>query len=169
MDYYFAYGSNMNVERMRSRQLQVLAACAGILTGYGLRFNKRSRLDPLLACANIVYAPQERVEGVLYQLKSPAEIAKLDPYEGTPFRYSRELFWVAANYTGIDETALHPAWVYVANSAVIAPSILPARWYVEHLLAGRAYMTEDYWNNIDQTPCRNENSAESGEGCVIWK
>ncbi|MDX2465324.1 MAG: gamma-glutamylcyclotransferase family protein [Porticoccus sp.] len=148
MSYYFAYGSNMNPERMAARELDVLSACSGRLEGFGLRFNKRSRRDATLACANVVYAPGECVEGVLYHLATPLEIAKLDPHEGTPVRYSRELFLIQMASSFI------PAWTYIANPAVIDDSIRPARWYVEHLLAGKAYLSLEYWRRIDQTPCK---------------
>ncbi|MEH6469568.1 MAG: gamma-glutamylcyclotransferase family protein [Porticoccus sp.] len=148
MSYYFAYGSNMNSDRMAARDLQVLSTCSGWLEGFGLRFNKRSRREATLACANVVYAPGERVEGVLYHLATPTEIIKLDRHEGTPFRYSRELFWVQTTSSFI------PAWTYIANPAVIDNSIKPARWYVEHLLAGKAYLTSEYWDRIDQTTCQ---------------
>ena len=148
VSYYFAYGSNMNSERMSARDLQILSACSGWLEGFGLRFNKRSRRDATLACANVVYAPRERVEGVLYHLATPTEIIKLDPHEGTPFMYSRELFQVQTI------SSLLPAWTYIANPAVIDNTIRPARWYVEHLLAGKAFLTPECWDRIDQTPCR---------------
>ncbi len=148
MSYYFAYGSNMNFERMKARDLQVISACSGMLEGLGLRFNKRSRHDKNLACANLVYAPAERVEGVLYHLVNTSEIRKLDPHEGTPFMYSRELFRVQT------VAGVIPAWTYIANPAVIDNNILPARWYVEHLLAGKPYLSAEYWERIDQTPCR---------------
>ncbi|MEH6617668.1 MAG: gamma-glutamylcyclotransferase family protein [Porticoccus sp.] len=155
MSYYFAYGSNMNSDRMAARDLQVLSTCSGWLEGFGLRFNKRSRREATLACANVVYAPGERVEGVLYHLAAPTEIIKLDHHEGAPFRYSRELFRVQTT------TRFIPAWTYIANPGVIGNSIKPARWYVEHLLAGKAYLTSEYWDRIDQTPCREATN-------VIW-
>lgn len=155
VSYYFAYGSNMNSERMEARDLQVLSACSGWLEGFGLRFNKRSRRDATLACANVIYAPDERVEGVLYHLATTSEIIKLDPHEGTPFMYSRELFQIQTI------SSLLPAWTYIANPAVIDNTIRPARWYVEHLLAGKAFLTPEYWDRIDQTPCR-----EAAD--VIW-
>ncbi len=148
MSYYFAYGSNMNPERMAKRALQVVDLCPGWLDGFGLRFNKRSRHDALLACANIVYAKGERVEGVLYRLADHLEIAKLDPFEGTPYMYSREMFPVQT------EAGVIPAWTYIANPAVIDNNILPARWYVEHLLAGREFLTQEYLQRIDETRCR---------------
>ena len=80
--FYFAYGSNMNQARMQGRDMQVLSATSGWLDNFGLRFNKRSRRDDNLACANMVWARSERIEGVLYELNSIAEIIKLDPHEG---------------------------------------------------------------------------------------
>ncbi len=159
MSYYFAYGSNMNTERMASRDLHVVSVCAAYLPRFGLRFNKCSRRDATLACANIIYAPNERVEGVLYQLQNPCEIIKLDPHEGTPFRYSREQFFVHT------ENGIIASWVYVANPAVVDNSIKPARWYVEHLLAGKPFLTAEYWQKIDRTVCREETEETLN---VIW-
>jgi len=150
VSYYFAYGSNMNPQRMAERALKVIDLCPGWLDGFGLRFNKRSRRDAELACANIVFSRGERVEGVLYRLANPGEIAKLDPHEGTPFMYSRELFRVQ---TAVGEI---PAWIYIANPAVIDNNIRPARWYVEHLLAGREFLSLDYLQRIDSTRCRED-------------
>ena len=159
MNYYFAYGSNMNIKRMASRHLSVVSACSAYLPGFGLRFNKRSRRDANLACANIIYAPDERVEGVLYQLSNQDEIFKLDPHEGSPFYYSREQFLVHT------DTGQIAAWVYVANPAVIDNNIKPFRWYVEHLLAGKPFLTPEYWQMIDRTACREEPPESES---VVW-
>lgn len=159
MNYYFAYGSNMNVERMASRDLKVIDAYSACLPGFGLRFNKRSRRDATLACANITYAPNERVEGVLYQLEDNSEIIKLDSHEGSPFFYSREQFWVQTENSEV------ATWIYVANPAVIDNSIKPARWYVEHLLAGKPFLTTQYWQMIDNTICREETQENEN---VVW-
>jgi gamma-glutamylcyclotransferase (GGCT)/AIG2-like uncharacterized protein YtfP len=153
--FYFAYGSNMNQERMQGRNMQVSSVTAGWIHGFGLRFNKRSRWHDNLACANIVFAPGERIEGALYELDNVAEIAKLDPHEGAPRRYSRDVFYVQT------EAGRRPAWVYVANPAVLDNHIKPARWYVEHLLAGREFLSEDYWQAIKRTDC----IANSVEWC----
>lgn len=150
VSFYFAYGSNMNPQRMADRELQVVDLCAGWLDDFGLRFNKRSRRDAQLACANIVYARGERLEGVLYQLACAEEILKLDPHEGTPFMYSREMFPVQT------PAGIIAAWTYVANPAVIDNSIRPARWYIEHLLAGRDFLSAAYLQRLDRTPCREE-------------
>ena len=83
--FYFAYGSNMNQERMQGRDIRSIDVFPGWIDGYGLRFNKRSVKDEHLGCANIIFAPQERVQGLLYQLETASEINKLDFFEARPF------------------------------------------------------------------------------------
>ncbi|MGB1158456.1 MAG: gamma-glutamylcyclotransferase family protein [Porticoccaceae bacterium] len=145
--FYFAYGSNMNRSRMDGRGLDIVSISPAWIEGFVLKFNKRSQQDSSLGCANIAYDPSAKVEGVLYELKSVSEIAKLDPYEGTPRRYSREVF-VVRKPQGIQS-----AWLYIANPSVIDNQLRPAPWYLDHLLQGRAYITDDYWKNLKATPC----------------
>ena len=147
MPRYFAYGSNMNPARMAGRELQVIRAVAGYLDGFELCFNKRSRYGKNEARANIGYARHGRVEGVLYELADNSEIAKLDPHEGTPHYYSRERYLI-----NTEQGAL-PAWVYVANPAVVAEGILPPRWYLKHLLAGEEYLTPQYMTMLRAVTC----------------
>src|SRR5690606_570231 len=110
---YFAYGSNMNPARMQARGLRYFQAVAATLDGFRLRFNKQSHSRPEVAYANIVPASGSCVEGVLYSLEEEAELLKMDLFEGTPVRYSRErLAFRTAE-------GLFPGWVYVANPAFI--------------------------------------------------
>jgi len=152
--FYFAYGSNMNRSRMNGRGLDILGMSSAWIDGYSLKFNKRSQQDPNLGCANITYDSSARIEGVLYELKSESEIAKLDPFEGTPRRYSREVFQLATHQGS------QSAWVYIANPAVIDNQLKPATWYLDHLLQGRDYITEDYWKNLKATPCVSHTTDE---------
>lgn len=148
MPCYFAYGSNMNSARMAERGLNIVRAISGQLAGYRLCFNKLARHNPAESRANIQYAPLQRVEGVLYQLESHREIAKLDPFEGAPRYYGRE------RYTIETSEGVIPAWVYVANPAVIGEGVLPPKWYVEHLLAGKEYLSDDYFSALKRVPCQ---------------
>ena len=68
-------------------------------------------------------------------------------FEGTPYRYSRELFQVQT------ADGVQSAWVYIANPGVIDNKLMPATWYVEHLLAGREFITEQYYSTIASTTC----------------
>ena len=177
--HYFAYGSNMNPARVRERGLEVTAYCGASLEGVRLVFDKVSRRHPNFAHANIVYAPGERVEGVLYRLASAAEILKMDPFERAPWNYGRDAVLVrvtrpssaagvpasvAADTASLgdgngafaaaaerDATAgacggsTVPAWTYFANRAARRTGLKPPAEYLAHLLAGRDYLSADYF------------------------
>ena len=145
--YYFAYGSNMNPARMQLRGLVFSEACRGVMRGYALAFNKRAADAPHRSYANVVYSPGCEVEGVLYCLSCPHEITKMDPFEGTPRLYSRELYTIAT------DTGEQQAWVYIANPAMITDGLLPARWYLNHLLAGQDFLSDAYYQQLAQHPC----------------
>lgn len=145
MSYYFAYGSNMNPARMQARGLLVEEAMAGHLPGFALCFNKRAHDHPGRAYANIRHQAGAVVEGVLYRLASESEICKMDPFEGTPVYYSRERMAVHT------ARGLIAAWVYVANPAWREDGLAPSRVYLAHLLAGREYLSADYWAALAAT------------------
>jgi len=67
--WYFAYGFNMNPERMRSTGVDFKQRKKGILCGYCLVFNKIATGVPDAGYANI--APDENgiVEGILYEVE----------------------------------------------------------------------------------------------------
>lgn len=156
MSYYFAYGSNMNPARMTRRGLEFVDVCPGRIEGLAMRFNKVSRHNREWACANLVYAPGEQVEGVLYRLVSTEEITKLDSFEGTPRYYNRDRFPVHT------DDGFRIAWTYIANPGVVDNNILPLRWYVEQLLEGAAFLSEEYVARLRATPCREEDHAGWG-------
>jgi len=140
--HYFAFGSNMNAERMAERGLQVIDAIAGQLDDYALVFNKMSRDHRGIGHANLAYTRGARIEGVLYELADHTEILKMDPFERAPWNYGREVIPVehAAGETW--------AWTYFANPAVLRAGLNPTRAYLDHLLAGRQYLTEPYYANL---------------------
>ena len=147
VNWYFAYGSNMNPARARARGLPIAEIRAARLSDFRLVFNKRAHGKCGVAYANIAHAPGECAEGVAYALEDPAAIAVMDPFEGAPVRYSREVFRL--------ETDAGPvaAWVYVANRAWIESGLLPERPYLEHLLAGADYLSPGYRSRIAAHPC----------------
>lgn len=150
MPYYFAYGSNMNPARMRSRGLQFDEALAGQLRGFALCFNKRAHDRPERSYANIRYQRDGVVEGVLYRLSHADEIRKMDPFEGTPVFYSRERMPV------LTARGVIAAWVYVANPAMREEGLWPTRAYLEHLLAGREFLSESYWQALAAVPAHHD-------------
>lgn len=148
VSWYFAYGSNMNPARMAARGMQYVESTSAVLTDWRLCFNKRAEGREGIAFANIVEARGERVEGVLYRLVRQAEIRRMDPYEGYPRRYRRIPMEVWSGH------GHHRAWVYVANESWQEDGLVPERVYLNHLLAGRPWLSEDYFRQLLRVPCR---------------
>lgn len=147
---YFAYGSNMNPDRVAERGLCVVRAEAATLPGFRLLFDKHSAAHEGCGHANIVYHPGERVEGVLYWLAGVDEIVKMDPFERAPINYSRDIVEV------VTAAGILTTWTYFANAAVRRPGLIPPRSYLNHLLAGEAYLSADYLNRLRAWACMED-------------
>ena len=153
---YFAYGSNMNPARVRERGLRFTAVCGASLKDRRLVFDKVSRQHPKAAHANIVYAPGERVEGVLYRLADADEILKMDPFERAPWNYGRDAVQVQAG------AEILWAWTYFANRAVRRDGLNPPAEYLAHLLAGRDYLSAGYFERLARTPVAGRAATHGG-------
>jgi gamma-glutamylcyclotransferase len=154
VEYYFAYGSNMNPARVRERGMAFASHLPGLLQDYRLAFNKRSVKVPGGASANVVSAPGLQTEGILYRLTVPTQIEMMDPYEGYPVRYDRKVLPVQHNGGTLN------AWVYVANEAYIAEGLKPARWYLNHLLAGAQFLSPEYVQTLKSVTCLDDTGQE---------
>jgi gamma-glutamylcyclotransferase len=84
---YFAYGSNLDREQMRSRCPGGRFLGCACLPGYDLGFGGYSRTWAS-AVATVALSPGARVLGGLYELE-PEDLAALDDYEGHPTFYVR--------------------------------------------------------------------------------
>jgi gamma-glutamylcyclotransferase len=153
-DWYFAYGSNMNPARVKARGIAYQQLRPGLLGNHQLSFNKRATGKSGVAYANIDYAKGRVVEGVLYQLRFAKDIELMDPFEGHPVRYRREVMPIETGQG--DELA----WVYLANPAVIASKLLPERAYLNHLLAGKAWYSDDYYQWLSSHDCIESGVSE---------
>jgi len=153
--HYFSYGSNMNPARVRQRQMAFDAHMPAQLSGYALAFNKRSHKYPGAASANVVTAgATSLVEGVVYRLKHADQIQMMDPFEGYPRLYKRFELPV--------QTLSGPvmAWTYIANAEYVVEGLKPARWYLEHLLAGREHLSADYYARLAGVVCLPDSDDE---------
>jgi gamma-glutamyl AIG2-like cyclotransferase len=148
--FYFAYGSNMNPQRVAGRGLRFDRVCGASLDDVRLAFDKQSREHPHCGHANLAYERRSRVEGVLYRLRDADEIGLMDQFERTPFNYSREIVVVAVG------DARFAAWTYFANPAVTHLGLRPERAYLEHLLAGRPYLSHDYFDRLNRVRCADD-------------
>ena len=152
--HYFAYGSNMNPARVQKRDMLFEDYQSGVLHDFALTFNKRSVKYPGAASANVTRTDAARTEGVVYRLAHPEQILKMDPFEGYPHRYVREAHPI---YCG-DEAVT--AWVYIATREYITEGLKPARWYLDHLLAGKEHLSADYYSALLQVDCLPDSTQE---------
>jgi len=162
---YFAYGSNMNPDRVRERGIRFEHAAGARLEGFALVFDKTSKKHAGLGHANVQRAPGQVVEGVLYWLETAEEIAKMDRFESTPVNYSREVIHVCVQSEQLpgerlaghrQPEVLITTWTYFANPAVRQSGLLPPRTYLDHLLAGRPFLTNGYYQMLEAQPCEED-------------
>jgi gamma-glutamylcyclotransferase len=129
--WYFAYGSNMNPQRMLDRGVFFRRRIKAKLPHYILKFNKMATQNPGYAFANIEPDPHETVEGILYEIRA-SDIAILDRYEGVAnHHYVRVSMRVETSQGSVD------AEVYVAHHSKIREGLCPPSDYLDHLIKGR--------------------------------
>ena len=151
--YYFAYGSNMNPKRVMARGIEYSEILSGRLFDYELVFNKHSTKREGSA-ANIVRRANEVTEGVLYLLADAVQITKMDPFEGFPDQYRRKKLRILADSKSLN------AWVYIANQRFVKENLLPPRWYLNHLLEGREFLSERYYKKLLDVRCLENSEVE---------
>lgn len=144
--YYFAYGSNMNLERMQKRVGGEFRNPRGaVLKGYRLVFNKKASKKKGVGYANILHEKNKEVEGVLYEI-TEAGLKELDGYEGYSNHYIRKKLPVKIK--GSSETVY--AWVYIAVEDKTESGLKPDKEYLSHLLKGESFLSEDYMEFLKQ-------------------
>jgi gamma-glutamylcyclotransferase len=87
MNFYFAYGSNLNQEQMRDRCPGAELVDVAALENYTLAFTIYSPTRKC-GCADIVKSPGDVVYGLLYRLNE-TDAALMDDFEGHPIHYKR--------------------------------------------------------------------------------
>jgi gamma-glutamylcyclotransferase len=126
---YFAYGSNMSIERLKVRVPSAELVCVGTLTGHQLRFHKPSKKDDSGKCdAAYTGSPEDSVLGVLYSIQVN-QLAELDRFEGCGYGYQRK---TVAIHSGSNE--IFKAETYIATHT--DSRLRPLDWYKEHVLRG---------------------------------
>lgn len=151
MNWYFAYGSNMDPARLFTARMQPAgvawgARIAGRLDGWRLAFNKPWSLFPGAGVANIMPVPGAVVHGTLNALPE-AGLAVLDRYEGVATgHYARHIVTVLR-----DDGVAVQATTYIAAGA-LDETLRPARDYLAHLLAGRDLLPADYAARLAAQP-----------------
>ena len=139
---YFAYGSNMDSNRIKERGINFAKREHAIIKGWKLEFNKVSSKNPKEGYANIVMKENSVVEGVLYEIPD-SDLKTLDRYEGYPSHYGRIKIIVI-----MDNGEKVEAVTYVAKPDKVKDGLKPSREYLSHLLKGCDLLSEEYCNKL---------------------
>lgn len=145
----FAYGSNMNINRLTQRVPSAIKVSNAFLQDYKLVCNKVSKKDGS-AKANILKSdiPDDIVWGVLFKIDSK-EKPLLDKAERLGKGYNEDCLTVT------DENKLkHVAQVYIAESNSINNSLVAYDWYKEFIIAGaiQNQLPAEYISQLQSIP-----------------
>lgn len=126
--YYFAYGSNMSISRLRERAPGAVALGCHSLREHELRFHK-SGTDGSGKCdAYFTSNALDIIYGALFRI-DPNEKSALDRAEGLGYGYGEKEVIVTAR-----DHSLVAATTYVAFR--IDNTLKPYSWYMNHVLVG---------------------------------
>lgn len=147
---YFAYGSNMNPERMRQRKIKFSSRVHVVLNGWRLMFNKIASRNPKQeGYANIEPDKGGIVEGILYEIQN-SDLRKLDICEGYPEHYDKKKVEVT-----LDNGQIVEAITYIAQPDKTRSGLKPSKEYLNHLLEGCDLLSKEYcerlrtWETLD--------------------
>ena len=137
---YFAYGSNMALERLKARVPSARTYSKARLPGYELKFHKKGA-DGSAKCDVVVSdQPHHVVHGVLFEF-ALAEKPILDRFEGPRYE-SHTVELITDSGETID------AFLYVVADKIshTDSGLKPFHWYKHHVLYGarQAALPEDY-------------------------
>jgi gamma-glutamylcyclotransferase len=155
MTKYFAYGTNCNLAVMEQKGIRFTARQRAVLDGFRLRFNKRSSRESLperIGFANIEEDQEGTVEGILYDLGVDG-LETLDETERHQSHYDRIRVVVNAD-SGSEE-----CWTYKARPEVVAEGLVPSRNYINHILAGQEFLSQQYFDALDQSQTYRDTCA----------
>lgn len=126
---YFAYGSNMLIERLHQRVKSAKNPVCVTLPGYSLRFHKVSG-DGSGKCNMVGPGINGAcVRGVVFDVLEN-EIPALDAAEGVGYGYQKSRVKITLDGKVFD------ALVYLAERKSINDSLTPYHWYRDLVLAG---------------------------------
>lgn len=128
--YYFAYGSNLYIPRITARVPSAVPEAIGYVERYALAFHKRSIDGSAKADAVYTETTSDRVWGAVYRIRLD-EQPLLDKHEFLGIGYDR----VQVEVVTSGESSIK-AWMYVARTSAIDPSLQPYCWYVEYVVRG---------------------------------
>ncbi|NVK40020.1 MAG: gamma-glutamylcyclotransferase [Oceanospirillaceae bacterium] len=145
--FYFAYGSNMALERLRARIPEAEPVSSGTLRAHSLRFHKIGRDGSAKCDAYATGVAEDRIHGMLYRIERSSRTL-LDKVEGLGRGYEiREV--------GIEIADGHTLEAFLYYATLIDPQLRPFDWYLEHVLRGarQAQLPQAYLEALQRQIC----------------
>lgn len=138
---YAAYGSNLHPLRLEKRVPSTRLLGVSFVSGYALRFNKKSDIDGTGKCS--INRGVGIVRLAVFEIKTE-EKAILDRCEGLGKGYDE---------LSIDTHQYGCCLTYIANPTVIDETLRPTDWYKEMVLLGcRSHgFPDEYVRTIETT------------------
>lgn len=126
--YYFAYGSNMSLSRLKKRVPSAVSLGCHKLNEHDLRFHKSSKDSSGKCDAYLTSNADDVIYGALFKI-DPIEKSALDRAEGLGYGYNeKEVIVIAQDGSSIK------AITYFATN--IDKTLKPYSWYMRHVLTG---------------------------------
>jgi len=126
--FYFSYGSNMSIKRLKARVPSARARCVATLHGHELRFHKKSNDGSGKCDAYETSNPGRVVIGVVFEM-AETDKPELDSKEGLGYGYEQKEVLVSVPAGGTIR-----AVTYYATR--IDSELRPYHWYKHHVLTG---------------------------------
>ena len=121
---YAAYGSNLHPLRLQKRVPSTRLLGISLVSGYELKFNKKSDIDGTGKCS--INRGDGIVHLAIFEIKAEEKVI-LDKCEGLGKGYEE---------ISIDAHHFGRCLTYIADPAVIDEAIRPTDWYKEMVLLG---------------------------------
>ena len=146
---YFGYGSNMDLQRIKARGVNIYNLERGTLENWRIVFNLIDEDIVGSGFANIEPHDKSNVEGVIY-LIDEVSVISLDKFEDYPIDYSKEILKVKDENNQYVECL-----AYVGQLGRLRPELRPTRSYLQHILNGRSLLSEQYYQKLANTNTLN--------------
>jgi len=127
---YFAYGSNMSLDRIQKRCPSAVKIGVASISKYKFACHKASADISSKADAVWTGSSSDKIYGVVYEISGKDDIAYLDVCEGVPIHYKRKKCNVVINGNRVK------VWVYLAQPDFVGCELRPLFYYMNHIIVG---------------------------------
>jgi gamma-glutamylcyclotransferase len=159
---YFAYGSNMLLDRLKARCGSACLHGTASVPGYEIAFSKRSVDGSGKATLIAAASPSARVHGVVFSIIAD-DMEALDRFESAGRGYERRDGFVVEAAPGGERLAVS---TYIAMPDFIDPALRPYDWYLGLVIEGaeRAGLPTAYVEELQSTASIADPAPERATG-----